>query len=81
MQIVFYRWCLINFLHSGSIFFVTLKRWHLCIISCFSGFDICIVFIDSKPKLNHSMDSLGMNCWILEREARAEEGSLEEKQH
>merc|ERR1719323_719083 len=72
---------LVNFLHSGSIFGVSLQRWHLGVIT--SGINISRVFllVNAKTKLDHSVDPLGVNGRVLKTESRTEESSLEQQEN
>merc|ERR1719411_1774914 len=73
-------WYLINFLHSGSILGISLKRRHLGIISGSINISGVFLLINAKTKLDHSVDSLGLNSGVLQAESGAKKSSLEEKE-
>merc|ERR1719323_1934568 len=72
---------LVNFLHSGSIFGVSLQRWHLGVITSGINISRVILLVNAKTKLDHSVDPLGVNGRILKTESRTEESSLEQQEN
>merc|ERR1719323_222017 len=72
---------LVNFLHSGSIFGVSLQRWHLGVITSSINISRVILLVNAKTKLDHSVDPLGVNGRVLKTESRTEESSLEQQEN
>merc|ERR1711967_188770 len=65
---------LVNFLHLGAI--IVLKRWEVIIIALLRG---SIVVINAKTKLDHAVNAASEGGWLIQGEARGEEGSVEEE--
>merc|ERR1719323_2469868 len=72
---------LVNFLHSGSIFGISLQRWHLGVITSGINISRVILLVNAKTKLDHSVDPLGVNGRVLKTESRTEESSLEQQEN
>merc|ERR1719323_1554964 len=72
---------LVNFLHSGSIFGVSLQRWHLGVITSGINISRVIFLVNAKTKLDHPVDPLGVNGRVLKTESRTEESSLEQQEN
>ena len=68
------EWHLVDFLHPGSVFVITLKRRHVII----GGGDVVgdfrvSVFVETESELNHAVDAAGVNLRIFETESGSEE--------
>merc|ERR1719323_2044897 len=72
---------LVNFLHSGSIFGVSLQRWHLGVITSGIHISRVVLLVNAKTKLDHSVDPLGVNGRVLKTESRTEKSSLEQQEN
>ncbi len=71
-------WCLIDLLHAGSILGIALKRGHVVNGSrILSSLDIIVV--DTESKLDHSVDPLSVDGWVLQCESGRQERGLEQK--
>merc|ERR1712154_379594 len=71
---------LVNLLHSGGILCIPFQRWHVHVVSG-SILHITVVVIDAKAELDHPVDPLSMDLWVLEAEAGGQETGLEQKHH
>ena len=64
---------LVHLLHPRRILSVPLQRWHLRVISSpISDLGGIILLVNAQTKLDHPVDSLGVDSGILQAEARAE---------
>ena len=64
---------LVHLLHPGCVLSVTLKRWHVGVISDnITSVGSIILLVNAEPELDHPVDPLGVHSRVLQAEAGAE---------
>jgi hypothetical protein len=67
---------LVNLLHARHLTIISFQWWDI-IVSIGSSRDV----IDTETQLDHAVDARSKVGWIVEREARGEQGSVEDEPH